>query len=203
MKTAANRKSRRLSRGKIFIVSAPSGAGKTTLCQALLRRHPELNYSISHTTRAPRPGETDGVDYHFITPEDFAARIEKKRWAEWAQVHGNYYGTSKDNIDEALEKGEDILLDIDVQGARQIRSHYPDAVTIFIVPPDMDALRKRLQSRGTDSPEVVQERMQNAVEELSHQNEYRHVVINEHLPLATEELATIFQSYRQMNTNRK
>lgn len=182
-------------RGTLFILSAPSGAGKTTLCQALREHFPDLKYSISATTRAPRKGERDGVDYFFITKEAFFQRLEKGGWAEWAEVYGNFYGTSSDFLDRALAAGEDVLLDIDVQGTRQILRMYPDCVTIFIMPPSIEILRRRLESRDTDSPEVIERRLVSAREEMAQKDLYRHVVVNDHLPDAVTELRGLVESY--------
>lgn len=181
----------------LFIVSAPSGAGKTTLCRAVLEAMPELVYSVSYTTRVPRPGERDGIDYHFIDDGRFKQAMQQGRWAEWAQVHGNYYGTSADLIEDALSRGEDVLLDIDVQGARSICGRYPEhSVTIFIRPPGMDVLRRRLESRKTDSPDVIERRLRNAEQEMAQMHLYRHVVVNDALEKAIGELIGIIRSYR-------
>ena len=142
-------------RGRLFILSAPSGAGKSTLCRAVLDRFPDLLYSISYTTRRPRQGEENGNDYHFIAKGEFERGIARGRWAEWADVHGNHYGTSAGLLDRGLNGGQDILLDLDIQGTRQILKQYPAAVTIFIMPPSLEILRYRLEKRGTDSPEVI------------------------------------------------
>lgn len=182
-------------RGRLFILSAPSGAGKSTLCSRLRRRFRQLRYSVSHTTRSPRRGEIDGLDYHFITRPSFEAGIRTHRWAEWAEVHGNYYGTSAEFIESCLEKGQNVLLDIDVQGARQILKHYPQSVTIFIAPPSMAVLEKRLKTRATDSDQAIARRLRNAVEEMDHQSAYRHVVVNDDLETATEMLIDIVAGY--------
>lgn len=177
--------------GRIFIISAPSGAGKTTLCNALLRKSPDLLYSISHTTRKPRTGELDGVDYFFITVDEFKHNIEKKTWAEWAQVHDHFYGTSAQFIDRHLSEGKDILLDIDVNGARQILDRYPHSVTIFIMPPTFETLAQRLRSRGTDSDEIITKRLKNANTEIAQKDFYKHIVVNDSLPEAIEMLSAI------------
>lgn len=183
--------------GRLFILSAPSGAGKTTLCTAVLARIPELRYSVSYTTRQPRGGEQDHVAYHFISEAEFIRGIDAGRWAEWAKVHGHYYGTSAEFIDQMLATGHDILLDIDVQGAMQIRNRFPDAVTIFIMPPSRQALEDRLRSRGSDSPEEIRHRMKNAEAEMNSRVLYRHVLVNDRLPTATEELVALIDSYRR------
>jgi guanylate kinase len=185
------------SKGCLFIISAPSGAGKTTLCQAVLRRFPDMLYSVSHTTRLPRPGETPGIDYHFIAKDQFTRLIESGEWAEWAKVHGNYYGTAAKFLNQGLEAGKDILLDIDVQGMLKILKRFPDSVTIFIRPPSLETLRDRLESRGADRPEIIETRMTNAKKEMAQDHRYRHVIVNDDLEIATRELILLIESYRQ------
>jgi guanylate kinase len=183
-------------RGFLFIISAPSGAGKSTLCRAVLDRFTDLVYSVSYTTRSLRSGEQKGVDYHFIVKDEFEKGIASGRWAEWAEVHDHYYGTSADFLDGELSIGRDILLDIDIQGTRQILQRYPDGVTIFIMPPSLETLKSRLQSRGTDSPEVIAVRLKNAREEMAQKNLYRHIITNDRLTDAVAELIAIFEKYR-------
>lgn len=183
--------------GRLFIISAPSGAGKTTLCRALLQRQPDLCYSTSFTTRAPRTGEREGVDYHFIPPEAFEARIADNRWAEWAEVHGNYYGTARDTLEEAQNAGKDLLLDIDVQGARQILQHFPDSISIFIMPPSLEELERRMRARGSDSDAVIAQRLNNARQEMDQRDLYRHCIVNDRLEQALQALLRIVASYRQ------
>ena len=180
----------------LFVISAPSGAGKSTLCRAVLDRFPDLVYSVSSTTRSPRSGEQNGKDYHFITKDEFEKGIARGRWAEWAEVHDHYYGTSADFLNGELSGGRDILLDIDIQGTRKILQRYPDAVTIFIMPPSLETLKSRLQSRGTDSPEAIAVRLQNAAEEMAQKDLYRHIIINDRLTDAVGELIVIFEKYR-------
>jgi guanylate kinase len=182
--------------GLLFIVSAPSGAGKSTLCRAVLDRFPDLLYSISYTTRRPRKGEQNGVDYYFIAKDEFEEGIDRGQWAEWAKVHDNYYGTSADWLDRGLSGGQDILADIDVQGMRQIINRYPAGITIFIMPPSLETLRYRLETRGTDSPEVIAVRLKNAQKEMAQKDRYRHVIINDQLDDALAELIGIFEKYR-------
>ena len=177
------------------MVSAPSGSGKTTLCKALLKHYPDIGYSISTTTRKPRKGEKDGIDYHFMEKGEFLVKLESHCWAEWALVHDHYYGTSAAFLDETLASGKDILLDIDVQGTRQILERYPDAVTIFIMSPSLDVLRERLEKRGTDSSETIEKRMGNAEEEISKKDLYRHIIVNDRLEVAINELIEIVGGY--------
>jgi len=184
--------------GRLFVVSAPSGAGKTTLCSAVRRHFGDLAYSVSYTTRNPRPGEQHGKDYFFISQQAFETGIAQNRWAEWARVHGNLYGTSAQWIDETLAAGKDILLDIDVQGARQMLARFPGAITIFIRPPSMAALEARLAGRGTDDGATRALRLANAQEELAQQELYRHVVVNDDLERATRELIELLTRYRSM-----
>jgi guanylate kinase len=184
------------AKGNLFVVSAPSGAGKTTICKALRRAYPDIRYSISHTTRTPRPGETNGVDYFFITETEFRLMRDQGDLAEWARVHGHFYGTSVNFLDEVLAKGRDILLDIDVQGTRQLLKRYPDAVTIFIMAPSLEILRQRLQNRATDDPETIDRRLQNAEKEIAQKSIYRHVIVNDDLERATHEFIQIVAKYR-------
>ena len=183
--------------GHLFIISAPSGAGKTTIAKAVLKQFTDMCYSISYTTRKPRAGERDGVDYHFVSKQDFKKGINKDRWAEWAKVYGNYYGTSAEFIEKNLSSGCDILLDIDVQGTLQILKQYPDSVTIFILPPSLNALRKRLEMRGSDSQAVIEKRLENAKKEMAQKKMYRHTIVNDELSAAIDELCAIFNKYRQ------
>ena len=183
-------------KSRLFILSAPSGAGKTTLCQAILQHFPDILYSVSHTTRPPRNGETPGIDYHFISQDEFLEMIASDKWAEWAEVHGNYYGTSADFLNHGLEAGKDILLDIDVKGMQKIVKLHPAGITIFIQPPSLDALRIRLESRGADSPNIIETRMTNAIQEMTEAHLYRHIVVNDNLTTATEELIRLIDTYR-------
>ena len=183
--------------GCLLILSAPSGAGKTTLCQALCRHFPDMLYSVSHTTRLPRPGEIQGIDYHFIAKDEFIHLIKSGEWAEWAEVHGNYYGTSANFLKRGLEAGKDILLDIDVQGMLKILKRYPSSVTVFIRPPSLEALRERLESRGGDKPDIIKIRMINAKKEMAEAHRYRHVIVNDDLETATLELILLIDTYRR------
>ena len=181
--------------GHIFILSAPSGAGKTTLGRALREKFPHIQYSISHTTRLPRKGEADGIDYHFISREDFEEGIRLGHWAEWARVHDHYYGTSAAFLDQEVALGHDVLLDIDVQGTRQLLERYPDSITIFIMPPDMTELRRRLELRGTDSPKIIKKRLAAAEVEIDQRHIYHHIIVNDQLPEAISELFAIIGQY--------
>ena len=183
--------------GHLFIISAPSGAGKTTLVKAALEQFTDMLYSISYTTRKPRADERSGVDYHFVSKQEFKKGIKRGHWAEWAEVYGNYYGTSAEFIEKSLSSGYDILLDIDVQGTLQILKHYPDSVTIFILPPSMNTLRKRLEMRASDSKAVIEKRLVNARKEMAQKKMYRHTIVNDKLPAAIEELSAIFKKYRR------
>jgi guanylate kinase len=191
------RKSLPHGQGRIFILSAPSGAGKTTLRQAAVARFDNLRYSVSYTTRAPRAGEVNGQDYVFISLAEFEDGIRCGRWAEWAKVHENYYGTSKQVLERALAEGCDVLLEIDVHGARQICRRFPESVTIFIMPPSLEVLEARLRSRGTDSPQAIALRLENAKREMRQKDGYRHVIVNDDLDTATLELIAVLESYRR------
>ncbi len=182
-------------KGVLFIISAPSGTGKTTLCRYVRDRFTDMAYSVSYTTRAPRPGERPEADYHFITRDEFERGIRNRQWAEWAKVHDNYYGTSATFLDRILGQGGNILLDIDVQGAQQILRRYPQAVTIFIMPPSPDELRTRLQKRAADSPETIAKRVKNAVQEMAMRYMYRHIIVNDRLEDAVEQLLSVIGRY--------
>jgi guanylate kinase len=173
------------------VITGPSGVGKGTLIRGLLERVPELELSVSATTRAPRPGEQDGVAYHFLTPEEFDRRVDAGDFVEHATYSGNRYGTLRSELERRLRSGAGVVLEIEVQGARQVRAAMPDAVAVFIAPPSRDALRARLVGRGTDSAEQVDERLRTAERELESQPEFRHVVVNDRLEEATDALVSI------------
>jgi guanylate kinase len=177
--------------GRLFVVSAPSGAGKTTLCKAARNRVPDLVYSVSTTTRKPRTGEKEGRDYFFVSETQFREGIDTGRWLEWAKVHDNYYGTSARLVTGHLIAGQDVLMDIDVQGAQQVVHHYPDAITIFIAVPSLAVLRQRLMARGLDDTAVIAKRLKNARTEMDRQGMYRHVVVNDDLDTAIEQFVAI------------
>lgn len=184
--------------GNLYILSAPSGAGKSSLINALLADLPrsEVQLSISHTTRHPRPGEENGVHYYFTNHDEFKALIEKGHFLEWAEVFGNYYGTSLPMIEQSLEQGIDVFLDIDWQGARQIREKLPNVKTIFILPPSKAELERRLVGRGQDSAETIAKRMAEAVSEMSHYNEFDYVIVNDNFQTALGELKAILTAER-------
>ena len=184
------------TRGNLFILSAPSGAGKSSLIGALLKKHSDMKVSVSHTTRSPRPGEENSVHYHFVSVDEFKALIEKNDFFEWAQVFDNYYGTSKQAIESQLAAGIDVFLDIDWQGAQQIRKLVDDVETIFILPPSKEELESRLNNRGQDSAEVIAGRMAKAQSETSHYNEYDYVVVNDDFDTALTEIETIVMAKR-------
>jgi guanylate kinase len=167
------------SKGSLFVVSAPSGAGKTTLCRKAGEVLKGLLHSVSYTTRAPRPGEVQDVHYTFIHQDEFRGMIAEGDFIEWAEVHGNFYGTSKKRIENIINGRNDVILDIDVQGARQIREHYPKSTLIFILPPSMPVLEKRLFDRMSDSPEVIEKRLRKAREEISEYKYYDYVIVND------------------------
>ncbi|KYL33169.1 MULTISPECIES: guanylate kinase [Pseudoalteromonas] len=179
------------SRGNLFILSAPSGAGKSSLINALLKKHADMKVSVSHTTRAPRPGENNAEHYHFVSVDEFKALIAKDDFFEWAQVFDNYYGTSKQAIEEQLAAGIDVFLDIDWQGARQVREIMDDVKTIFILPPSKQELEQRLNNRGQDSAEIIAGRMTQAQSETSHYDEYDFVVVNDDFDTALSEIESI------------
>lgn len=183
--------------GTLFVVSAPSGAGKTSLVGAALETDQDLTVSVSHTTRPMRPGEEDGVNYHFVTEAQFLALMGEGVFLEHAQVFDNYYGTSGRWVDEQLTAGRDVILEIDWQGAQQIRGLRPDAVSVFIVPPSRAALRERLVGRGQDSSEVIERRLREAAEECSHVAEYDYLVVNDGFDRALAELLAVFRAQRQ------
>ncbi|SNY56717.1 guanylate kinase [Arsukibacterium tuosuense] len=182
--------------GNLFIVSAPSGAGKSSLINALLNNHADMQVSVSHTTRQPRPGEVDGKHYHFISVEQFKKLIANNEFLEWAEVFGNYYGTSRSAIIANLRQGIDVFLDIDWQGARQIREQAPGTLGIFILPPSMEALQQRLVQRGQDSEQVIAKRMAQAQSEMQHADEYEYLIINDDFNQALRELSHIVLSQR-------
>lgn len=189
--------------GTLFIISAPSGAGKTSLVAELLQRLENIQVSVSHTTRPSRPRETDGIDYHFISHQQFETMVEQQQFVEHAQVHSNYYGTSEEWVQSKLIKGVDVILEIDWQGAEQVRKKIPSSKSIFILPPSKQALFERLKERGQDSDQVIQQRIAAAKEEMSHYNEADYLVINDQFELACKQLQSIVEATRcEINSQR-
>lgn len=182
--------------GNLFVVAAPSGAGKTTLVRLLLAQEPALGLSISYTTRGPRPGEQDGREYHFVTVDAFQAMIARGDFLEWAEVHGNYYGTSKKWIADRLAGGGDVLLEIDWQGAQQVRQLFPQAIGVFILPPSLEELERRLTGRGTDAADVIARRLAAAQAEMRHVGEFDYVIINNELEEALVDLRAVVRASR-------
>jgi guanylate kinase len=178
-------------RGRLVVVAAPSGAGKTTLVHALLRRQPDLEFSVSYTTRPRRASERDGVDYFFVPEERFVEMVRRGGFLEYARVFDHWYGTGREHVEALLQAGRTVLLEIDWQGARQVREHAPEALTVFILPPSLAALEARLKGRATDAPDVIERRLRDAVDDMSHWNEFGYVVVNEDAEQAADELAAI------------
>ncbi len=193
-----------MSQGTLLIVTAPSGAGKTTLVRLLVEDDPAVRLSISHTTRAPRPGEADGREYHFVDLATFTAMRERGDFLEWAEVHGNLYGTSRRWLEERLAAGEDVLLEIDWQGARQVRAAFAGAVGVFVVPPSLTELERRLRGRGTDDEAVIARRLAAAHDEMRHVGEFDFAIINKDLQVALDDLrATVRASRLRLDRQRE
>lgn len=185
-----------MSLGQLYVISAPSGAGKTSLVKRLTDSDPLIKVSVSTTTRPPRPGEVDGVNYHFTDVDTFRQKVAQGDFLEWAEVFGNYYGTQKSQVERLLGQGFDVILEIDWQGARQVREKMPGTQSIFIVPPSLEELQRRLTGRGTDAPEVIARRLSEAKDEMRHYPEFDYLVINDDFDVAFEELHTIFKANR-------
>jgi guanylate kinase len=185
-----------LSKGTLFIISAPSGAGKTSLVKGLLAKSSDLVVSVSHTTRPMRAGEVNGVDYHFVNQEQFVSMVEHSAFLEHARVFDNYYGTSQQHVEQQLLDGKDVILEIDWQGARQVRRLIQDSQCIFILPPSIDVLRQRLEKRGKDDNDIIQRRMQDAVNEMSHYAEFDYLIVNDDFDQALNELECIILANR-------
>ena len=188
--------------GILLVISSPSGAGKTTLAHKLAEQE-KLEFSVSYTTRAPRQGEREGIDYKFVTEDEFSQMIKRGEFAEWAEVHGNRYGTAVHTVNRALEDGKDYLFDIDYQGGAQIRRQWPDdSVLVFILPPSMAELERRLRRRATDTPEAIERRLAMATRELEHFGEYDFLVVNDNLETALKELSSIYVAARSARRRR-
>lgn len=185
-----------LSKGTLFIISAPSGAGKTSLVKQLVKANEQIVVSVSHTTREKRPGEVDGVDYYFVDKESFLTMVDGSAFLEHAKVFDNYYGTSQQHVEQQLLQGLDVILEIDWQGARQVRKLFPDSQSIFILPPSLQALKERLQGRGQDSEETILRRMNAAVNEVSHYAEFDYLLVNDDFDTALLDLRCIFSASR-------
>lgn len=183
-----------ITTGTLYIISAPSGAGKTSLVKALIDSEAQIRVSVSHTTRAMRPGEVDGVNYHFVSREQFHGMLDNTEFLEHAEVFGNLYGTSQEWVKQTLREGYDLILEIDWQGAQQVRRLMPEAKSIFILPPTQEALRHRLTNRGQDSGEIIEQRMREAVSEMSHYVEYDYLLINDDFAHALSDLKAIFRA---------
>jgi len=192
-----------LTNGTLYIISAASGAGKTTLVSAVLEQVADLEVSVSHTTRAPREGEVDGVNYHFVDKDTFEAMVENSEFIENAAVFGNMYGTSRQHIQEQLLKGKDVILEIDWQGARQIRRLISDCKSVYIVPPSTEALRERLTSRGQDDESIISRRMHEAISEMSHYVEFDYLIINDDFDEARDNLAAIIMGNRMLHEHQQ
>jgi guanylate kinase len=192
-----------VTNGTLYIISAASGAGKTTLVSAVLEQLDDLEVSVSHTTRAPREGEVDGVNYHFVDKDTFEAMVEDSEFIEYATVFGNMYGTSRQHIQEQLLKGKDVILEIDWQGARQIRQLMADCRSVYIVPPSTEALRERLTSRGKDDEETITRRMQEAISEMSHYVEFDYLIINDDFDEARDNLTAIIRGNRMLHEHQQ
>ncbi|MHB1951154.1 MAG: guanylate kinase [Acidiferrobacteraceae bacterium] len=186
------------SRPDVFVLSAPSGAGKTSLAKALVASLPDLGVAVSHTTRPPRPGEQDGVHYHFVSPEQFENLVRQDQFLEYARVFGHAYGTSRQALAVLRDQGRRMLLDIDWQGARRIKHEIPSAVTVFILPPSLAALKERLKARAQDTDEVVRRRMRQAADEISHYREFDHLVVNDDFTQALADLTAIVTGGRPL-----
>lgn len=183
-------------RGLLIVISAPSGAGKSTLCRELLKNHPDIRRSISVTTRLPRSGEIPDKDYYFISEEQFGKMLGNKELAEWALVHGNYYGTPQKKLEETLTRGEDIILAVDVQGGSQLKKKYPEGIFVFLLPPSWGELEERLRARKTESEEIINQRLRNARKETQHLREYDYAVVNAEFSQAVKEIEAIIIAER-------
>ncbi|MGL5577104.1 MAG: guanylate kinase [Sarcina sp.] len=179
------------NRGVLIVISGPSGAGKGTICKALLEKHKEISLSVSATTRSPRDGEVDGVNYHFLTKEDFVGKIEENDFLEYAQVYGNYYGTPKSNVEKILDSGRDVILEIDIQGALKVKEQSNEGVFIFILPPSMEELKQRIINRGSETPESLMTRFKSAYKEINYVSKYNYAVVNDTVDKAVEKIEAI------------
>jgi len=184
--------------GRLFVISAPSGAGKTTLAHSLMRKHPDLQISVSHTTRSPRPGDKDGIDYHFVDNPTFDAMIESGDFLEWAHVHQNRYGTSHKEVNRLLAAGANVLFDVDYQGGIAILKAHPEAISVFILPPSYAELETRIRRRGTDSTEIIEKRLAIAKHEMQQYGHYKYTIVNDHLEEAIATLNGIYVAHQHL-----
>jgi len=185
-----------MAKGLLIVVSGPSGAGKGTVCSALLKSHPDIQLSISATTREPRKMEKPGVNYHYLSREDFLNRIDKHDFLEYAEVYGNFYGTPKQFVLDALDQGKDVLLEIDIQGALNVKKAYPDGVFVFILPPSLKELEKRITTRGTETEESLKRRLSAALEEIEQAFEYEYCIVNDQVENAVEAMEAVLKAER-------
>lgn len=191
-------------KGALVVVSGPSGVGKGSLVREVMLRDPLTRFSVSATTRAPRPGEEDGKSYYFLTNEEFLLRRAQREFLEWAEVFGNFYGTLKSEVDRLLDEGYNVILDIDTQGAASVRKLRPDAVSVFIMPPSLAELKRRIARRGTETPEVVELRLSRAEAEMALAPEYDHIIVNDDIEIATGELLAVIAAHRAaVNSNKE
>lgn len=179
------------NRGVLIVISGPSGAGKGTICKALLEKHKEIQLSVSATTRSPREGEVDGINYHFLTKENFLQRVSENDFLEYAEVYGNYYGTPKSNVEEILDSGKDVILEIDIQGALKVKEQSEDGVFIFILPPSMEELKQRIIKRGSETPESLMTRFKSAYQEINYVSKYNYAVVNDTVDSAVNKIESI------------
>ena len=186
--------------GMLLVISAPSGAGKTTLAHALMRQFPNIQISISHTTRKPRPGDEHGVDYYFLDDDDFDTMVKEDSFLEWAHVHSNRYGTSHKEVARLRAQGHDVLFDVDYQGGISIMEKHPDAISVFILPPSYAELEKRIRRRGTDAANIIDRRLANAVHEMRQYSHYQYTIINDHLEEAVKSLNSIYTTHAHKTT---
>ncbi len=188
-------------KGLFIVVSAPSGAGKSSICRRLLASCPELHFSVSFTSRPPRPNEAPGKDYHFVTRDDFQARIERGEFVEWVENFGHFYGTSVRVMEEILARGENLLLDIEPRGAKAVKSAFQDGIFVFVLPPTLEELKKRLETRGHESPDVIDRRFAQAKSELAESGWYDYIIVNDHLDKAVDQVKAIYTA-EQCKTKR-
>ena len=182
------------TQGLLIVISAPSGAGKTTICKGLMDGFPDLRFSVSCTTRPPRQGERDGEDYHFISVKDFTGRIENGEFVEWEEIYGHFYGTSKKDIEALIQRGNDIILDIDIKGARNVKAKYPGGVFVFVMPPSVEILRERLKKRGSETDDIIEMRFARAMEEIRENEWYDYVIFNDIISDSVKVMRSVYMA---------